>query len=377
MPIVNGVITAGPQLYADIVTVLGVTNNGIIYVLGNAHGKIRWWAKYKPTEFELPFPRSGDKGEILLKNSNGYYYWQGQYGDCGLVPLSFTAYSEALSHCDGGVNGWSYQPPRTYYPQGDMIGYKHEGRKGIGTVTLQGSQMTVGDTGVTLYFNRYASTDYDLGFADIRTIKNCCFGAYLKRDGSNGGMRVINPTPIISDGDNVLLTAANANRPVPDTITGDNQTGKSDQMLPGTWRVYPFLFDPTNAVYYSIPYATVQTVYVQSKAESVTITITLTRTGFNLHYEVRVTNNTLSSITFRTNSIQFRRPGADHTTGFEVLYGEYSVSLASATVGAGASYTWSGDADVATLWGECHGGLVWVILRGNNSTTYTKSENIA
>ena len=62
MPIVNGIITAGPRLYADIVTVLGVTNTNIIYVLGNAQGKIRWWAKYKPTVFELPFPRSGYKG---------------------------------------------------------------------------------------------------------------------------------------------------------------------------------------------------------------------------------------------------------------------------------------------------------------------------
>lgn len=257
MPIVNGVITAGPRMSADIASALGVTNTNISYLCGNTHGKINPWAKYKPVIFAMNFPRSGTQGETLLKNNNGYYYWQGTFGDCGWVVKNFRTETEAINYCNGTLNGWEYRAPTggeaAPWRQGDFIGYKHDvPKKGIGSVDL---------IGTTVIFNPLLSSTYALGFSDIRTIKDCHFGCLAKRrGGTGGGLRHICATSIANGGTTIELGDTSD-----EWIQGE---GTQDEWRPhpsvshkiplpdGTYDIYPYLYNNSGGVYYTIPYVT-------------------------------------------------------------------------------------------------------------------------
>lgn len=147
MPIVNNIITAGPRLSADIATALGVSNTNLSYLCGNSHGKINPWCKFKPVPFKMAFPRSGNNGETLQKNSSGYVYWQGESGYCGFLPQSFRTENDAKSNCNGTINGWRYTPPTggadSPNRMGDFIGYDRSlsTTHGIGSVHISGTKV--------------------------------------------------------------------------------------------------------------------------------------------------------------------------------------------------------------------------------------------
>lgn len=381
MPIVNGIITAGPRLSADIAAAVGVTNTNISYLLGNIHGKARWWAKFKDNgRWPHTFVRSGTNGENFILQS-GKAYWQDQFGWCGLTPHTFQNYSDAVNCCNGGVNGWLYVAPtggeNSPYHQAAMIGYKNAPRthEGIGWVTLQGTSMTEGDTGVALIFTKTLSETYDLGYSDFAFLQSCRFGAYLKKISSAAGasagtsaMRVIAQGTVLGGTDFVTLSGV-YRRPVEDTFLGTEQDGTSQQLTGGTWEIYPFLF--SEGTHYSIPYANKLTLTVGVKSQGVTITVTVSFSGLRANWTVTVRNNTSGAITLNNNSIQFRKPGASASTGMTAE--EESQSLTIGSLASGASKTITGTSYIASdlkmSYGSCD---VYVTLGGGAYTQWSR-----
>lgn len=316
--------------------------------------RTRMWARYKPVP-------GGDADENI-KNSE---WWKGLFGRCGLDPLSITNTSDIVNYCNGTANGWTYTlAALTWARLLDWSGYKHTPRayEGIGWVTLQGSSMTVGDTGVALIFSATTCETYDLGYADFAFLQACRFGAYLKRDGANGGMRVIAQGTVLGGADFVTLSGQSQVRVPEDTVTGDEQTGTSQPLTAGTWRIYPFLF--VEGTHYSIPYANVLTLTVNAKSANVTIKVTVTFSALKATYTLQVTNNTSGTITLNNNSIYFRKPSATGTTGMEM--GEDQQILTIGAVSAAATKTITGDSyDAAALLRDYGEVYVHVILGTN------------
>ena len=377
MAIVNGVITTPDRLAADLAAALGVTNYNLSYLCGNKHGKTRPWARYKDNgRWPYPFVRSGENAANFVMQG-GKAYWQDIYGWCGMTPNTFTTYQDVVNFCNGGLNGWVYQAPTggesSPYHLPAFVGYKHAPRthEGIGWVTLQGSSMTEGDTGVALIFSRTSCETYDLGYNDFAFLQSCRFGAYLKKissaSGASGGasaMRVIAAGKVVDNDDSVTLSGV-YRKPVEDTVLGTEQDGVSQQLTAGTWEIYPFLF--SEGTHYSIPYANKLTLEVRSKSQNITIVVSLNMsTGI---CTIKATNNTSSSITLNNNSVQFRLPTAKENDSQQILYGESQQGLTNATLAAGASKTWTAIAeDFANL--KSHGGGKVQVIVNLSSGTY-------
>lgn len=376
MAIVNGVVTVGVDLVASVATALGTTNTTQSYICGNGHGKTRWWAKYKDNgRWPYDFIRSGASGENLILQ-DGKPYWKDQFGWCGLTPKTFSQSSDAVNNCNGGVNGWTYVAPtgtkNSPYHLTAFIGYKSAPRthEGVGWVTLQGTTMTEGDTGVALIFSPTTSETYDLGYSDFAFLTACRFGAFLKKDGASGGMRVIAAGTVLSLDQSVTLSGKSKPGPIPEeTFLGTEQDGTSQQLTEGTWKIYPFLFD--QGTHYSIPYANVLTLTVKKKSGNVEWELSLNMTTGVC--TIKVTNTTSGALTLNNNSVQFRLPSAKETDQQQGGYGESQKTLSNVTLAAGASKTWTVIADDFSTLKSYGGGSVQVIVNLSNGT-YKKTQ---
>lgn len=354
MSITNSIIVSPERLQADAMAALGLTSPQVGYICGNSHGKINMWCKYKPTRVAMAVCRSGSGGATLLDiDSLGHKYWQGTDGNCGLAILWYSQLSDMSGANLGTANGWTYLAPlggsTSPYRMGDLIGYSTavSATSGIGVVVLQGTSFTVGDTGATLIFSPLQQSDYALGYADIASLKDCKFGAYLTKVGTSKATSVMAAATVLNGGDYVVLSGNNSSRPTQDEIVNSDD-GTSETLSDGTWLIHPYLYNMSTGQYCAIPYvaskegvvgATNMQITVKPKDSGVTISMGVYDYD-GLSATIKITVKSESYITLSSNSLYIRKL-ENTTTNTALEMGEKIYSLGDVTITAGGSYTWT------------------------------------
>lgn len=333
MPIVNGVVTAGPRLSADAAVAVGASSTVLSYLCGNVHGKILIWNKFKPIG-NVPFPfvrTAGDNSDaslIIVETALGTRYWQGMDGNCGFSYPLLQQIDQITSYSNGSLNGWQYNPPtggeKSPYRLGDFIGYciTVAERSGIGSVALTGSSFNVGDTGVALTFGARPTSATALGYADFIQLRRCYFGALIRKQGAtSGGWKVIATEPILNasnqittNGGVIQLSGKNS-RPVEDTLIGGG-TGKTPGLQEGTWICYPFLYK--DGVYIPIPYAN------SSASGGLIVTVQAEKTMTIIAYLSNVQSNGKATLNVKLSNIPDGNSGRQYSISVAGMVSEGS-----------------------------------------------------
>lgn len=314
--------------------------------------KINGESKHKPTRFSV------DSADGVL--INGYEQWQGEDGNCGWSFPVFTNYSQVCNatYNSGGLNGWQLLLPTSRYRIGDFRLYEPAATRFLDGYKITGAVQynDVSTTGATVTLNaRTVSNAYMLALTDIVKLKNCYFGVRIVHSTGKYARTFVAGSTIASGGDSVTIIPKNLNT--------------------GAWSVYAFFCSVSNpdsaGDFFPVRYASVQTLTIKDASERVTIYVTLTFSGLQANWTVKVTNNTSGAITLNNNSISFRKPNATGTTGTTVE--EKSQSITIGSLAAGATKTITGTSYAAADLKRNYGGCdVYVSLGSSAYTVWSR-----
>lgn len=225
---VLGIIMAPVGLASDIKTIVG--KNSLAQA---CQSNIYLWSESKPVVY------TGDASNPT--------WWKGDDGNCGFAPKRLGSPEDSKNYCSGGLNGWSYTPPRggaaapfrmlffkNYFHNAALANYQPK-------VSVSSSQQNLG-SGLTfrtqftftLSWSRGVIADEirTLLLSDIGVINGAKFGVYMTDGGGNGGQST--STSTISTSSNSISVSIN-------------------MFVMGIYTAYFFI--QKNGVYYSIPLA--------------------------------------------------------------------------------------------------------------------------
>lgn len=157
----------------------GVVNNNAITAFQSTSG-INVWSKHKPLILGVSFCQD-------ISSSAANYnatWWQGEDGNCGLVPKTLLNFSEVVENTDGEMNGWSYNLPKGGSSQPyricDFAGYCTYANPPIYNLLATPNKIVYNtSTPVSISAGIRVGTDAkQLTFADFPTLKNYFFGVY-------------------------------------------------------------------------------------------------------------------------------------------------------------------------------------------------------
>lgn len=79
------------------------------------HSNVNMWSRKKPVHISSPEP------------NRSLEWWKGTENNCGInPPARVSTFAAVKALYDGGLNGWSYTKPATYYRMLDFDGYYHD-----------------------------------------------------------------------------------------------------------------------------------------------------------------------------------------------------------------------------------------------------------
>lgn len=173
---------------ADVQAVLGLSNNDIGALISNGAttGRIRKWAKYKPTRKQGLNPANwweGDGKQIYGSSTSKPNY--------GFSFVDFTSLATLKSAMDANNIGWEYEAPRGITVQSgewfrllDFNGYYHGSTTPFERVGLEGEQYpTIDDVDIFVYVD-FVRTDGSLGAGDFGLFNDWYFGIAIYGGGS-------------------------------------------------------------------------------------------------------------------------------------------------------------------------------------------------
>lgn len=329
---------------------------------------INIFARYKPQAILASQETPGVITEAQRKQTN-----------YGITPFSFTNYRNVVNYCNGNLNGWSWQKPKTWYRLTDFCsedgkkGYWHNAPKIVNFVKILNDNVAnYAGAGSLSNLSFVVSLPVQNGYYDEAVTLDLLFPDILGSRFYFG----------------IYITNGTQSRRVTGTVPlGRISSDMYDQIefsavnIPaGNWKAYPFLSsvqmslgdEDTVATFYSLPYAypIPFTIYSQATA----VVVTLKNISFNSSYTtftatIEVKNATAASLAFTNASWRARLPGKSFNDELEVMYEKFG-SINNFTIAANSTQTISFSGSVnrdlsSQEW------VLWVSLF-NNSTVYER-----
>ena len=141
---------------------------------------INVWSKHKPVVLTVNFCQDFNSNAANYNST----WWQGQDGNCGLVPKTLLNFADVVANTDGEMNGWTYNLPKggssQPYRLGDFAGYCSYANPPVHDLLATPNKIVYNtNTPVSISAGIRVGTDAkQLTFADFPTLKAYFFGVY-------------------------------------------------------------------------------------------------------------------------------------------------------------------------------------------------------